>query len=73
MYDFIYKIWFYLQSGMCLGWERRKKPERERKTKTNKTKENQFPVWLLSHPPIYDMEADCFSVSKKTENKPDPD
>ena len=27
-----------------------------------------FPVWLPSHPPIYDMEADCFTVSKNTEN-----
>ena len=31
----------------------------------------QFPVWLTSHPPFYGMEADCFSVSKITENKPD--
>ena len=30
-----------------------------------------FPVWLLSHPPFYSMEAGCFSVSKNTENKPD--
>ena len=30
-----------------------------------------FPVWLPSYPPFYDMEADCFSVSKNTENKPD--
>ena len=28
-------------------------------------------VWLPSHPRFYDMEADCFSVSKNTENKPD--
>ena len=31
-----------------------------------------FPVWLPSHPPIYEkMEADCFPVSENTENKPD--
>ena len=35
--------------------------------KTAKT----FTVWLLSHPPFYGMEDDCFSVSKNTENKPD--
>ena len=26
-----------------------------------------FPIWLPSHPPVYEMEADCFPVS---ENKP---
>ena len=30
-----------------------------------------FPVWLPSQPPLYDMEADCFSVSKNAENRPD--
>ena len=45
---------------MRWGWE--KEPEREKKT---------FPVWLLSHPSFYDMEAECFPVSKITENKPD--
>ena len=35
----------------------------------NRTKKN--PVWFLSHPFIYKKEADCFPVSKGTENKPD--
>ena len=30
------------------------------------------PVWLPSHPPVYEkMEVDCFPVSKNTENKLD--
>ena len=32
---------------------------------------NKFPVWLLSYPPFYDMEADCFPVSDNIENKSD--
>ena len=46
---------------MRWGWE--KKTERECKKK--------IPVWLLSHSHFYDMEADCFPVSKNTESKPD--
>ena len=30
-----------------------------------------IPVWLPSHLPFYTLEADCFSVSKNTENTPD--
>ena len=37
----------------------------------NKIKEK-FPIWLPSHPPSYDMEADCFPVSESTENKLEP-
>ena len=37
MYDFNYKIWFYLQN-VC--WDGREKPETKK-----------FPVWLSSHPP----------------------
>ena len=40
-----------------------------RKKRKDETKEKIFPVWLASHPPIYEMEADCFPVSKNTENK----
>ena len=40
------------------------------KGKNEKTKEK-IPHWLPSHPPVYKMEADCFLVSEKTENKPD--
>ena len=39
--------------------------------KKNETKN--FPVWLPSHPPFYDMEANCFPVSENAENKPDLD
>ena len=52
-----------------IWWGSEKKPE------YNKTKcENQgkIPRLLPSHPPhVYEMEADCFPVSKDTENKPD--
>ena len=41
----------------------------EKKTK-DETKEKIFPVWLPSHPLVYEMEADCFPASKNTENKP---
>ena len=44
------------------------KPQNIQKTNT-KTKEK-FPVWLPSHPPVYEMEADNFPVSQNTENKP---
>ena len=30
-----------------------------------------FPVWLLSHFHVYEMEADCFPVSENAQNKPD--
>ena len=42
--------------------------EKPRNTKTNAKTKEKFPVWLPSHPPVYEMEADCFPV---TENKPD--
>ena len=45
-------------------WNGIKSPKNER----DETKEKIFPVWLPSHLPIYEMEADCFPVS---ENKPD--
>ena len=45
----------------------RKKKPKKRKTET---KEKIFPVWLPSHPPVDEMEADCFLVSENTENKP---
>ena len=43
----------------------KEKPRKKKK----RTKEE--PAWLLSHPPVYNMEADCFSPSESTENKPD--
>ena len=36
-----------------------------------KSETKKFPVWLPSYPRFYDMEADCFPVSEKDENKPD--
>ena len=40
------------------------KPRNIQKTKQRK----KLPVLLPSHPPVYEVEADCFPVS---ENKPD--
>ena len=64
MHDFIYK------DDICTineyDGDGRKKP----KKKWNKTKEK-FPLWLPSHPPVFDIEADCFLVSEGSENKPD--
>ena len=40
------------------------------KKKQNKTTEK-FPICLPSHPPVYDMETDCFPVSESIENKLD--
>ena len=42
--------------------------EKPRK-KLNRTKENA--VWLPSNPPVYNMEANCFPVFERNENKPD--
>ena len=42
-----------------------------RKTPKEKKLRKKFPVWLLSHPPFYGMEADCFPVSENTKNKSD--
>ena len=40
--------------------------------KIQKTKQKKkFPVWLPSHPPVYEVEADYCPVSENTENKPD--
>ena len=44
-----------------------------RKTPKNTKDEakQKFPVWLPSHSPVYNVEADCFPVSENTKNKPD--
>ena len=42
-------------------------PRNIQKTKQRK----KIPVWLPSHAPDNEMEADCFPVSENTENKPD--
>ena len=39
-----------------------------RKNTKNETNEKIFHVWLPFHPPVYEIEANCFPVS---ENKPD--
>ena len=65
MDDFIYNLWFiYNHCVMGVG-------EKPRNIYRAKTKEKKFPVWLPSHPPVYEMETDCFPVSENTENKPD--
>ena len=38
--------------------------------KTNAKIKEKFPVWLPTHSPVYEMEADCFPVSENIENKP---
>ena len=60
MYDFIYKNDFVCKNVYEMGMG--EKTERECK---------KIPVWLPSHPLVYDMEADYFPVSENTENKPD--
>ena len=66
-----WNVWFYRQKMILLtktdvwsGWE--KNPERKKKTKANKTKE-EIPVWLPSHPHFFDMEADSFPLSENNE------
>ena len=56
MNDFIYNIWFIYKNVIYI-----------QKTKQRK----KFPVWLPSHPSVYEVGADCFPVSENTENKPD--
>ena len=43
---------------------------KKNKNENTKPRKKIFPVWLPSHPPVYDMEADCFPVSENTKNKP---
>ena len=38
----------------------------------DETKKKKFPVWLPSHTPIYEVEADCFPVSKKHRKQAGP-
>ena len=47
--------------------------EKPRNAIKTKKCENQEKIshWLPSHPLVYEMEPDCFPVSKNTENKPD--
>ena len=40
-------------------------------TKNEYENQGKIPVWLPSHLSVYEMEANCFPVSKNTENKPD--
>ena len=52
-----------------IWWEWQKNPEIQINEKVKPRKK--IHVWLPSHPPVYEMEADCFPVSDNTENKPD--
>ena len=65
MDGFIYHLWFIYND--CVWWEWEKNPE----IYTERKQRKKFPVWLPSHLPVYEMEADCFPVSENTENKPD--
>ena len=65
MYDFIYNLWYIYNELCMMGMG-----EKSRNIQNTKTKEK-FPVWLPSHSPVYEMEADCFPVFENTENKPD--
>ena len=55
MYDFIYNWWFIYKRCYMMGMG-----EKTRNTKTETRKNS--PVWLLSHPLVYKMEADYFPV-----------
>ena len=55
----------YLQKYYMMGMG--EKLRNIQKTKQRK----KIPVWLPSHPPVYEVEADCFAVFENTENKPD--
>ena len=61
MYDFIYNLYFIYNELCMMGMG--EKPRNIQKT-NSKTKEK-FPVWLPSHSPVYEMEANW-----NTENKP---
>ena len=65
MCGFIYNSWFIYNEYYMMGMG--EKPQNIRKAKSRKN----FPVWLPSHPPVYEMEADCFPVSENIENKLD--
>ena len=69
-----WNVWFYLQLIIYLQWmlydgNGRKTPKNNKTKKRNQGKN--FPVWLPTYPPVYEMEADCFPVSENTENKLD--
>ena len=65
MYDGIYKLWFIYNEFICWEWE--KTPE----TFTNEKQGKNSPFGCSPISPSTKMEADCFPVSEKTENKPD--
>ena len=50
------------------GDGRKKTPKKNEKTKPRK---RFSPFWLPFPPPSTKLEADCFSVSENTANKPD--
>ena len=64
MNNFIYNIWFIYKNLIWWGWEKNREIYKRR------YKGKKIPVWLPSHLPVYEMEADCFPVSENTENKP---
>ena len=59
-------LWFIYKND--IWWEREKNPEIQKQMRKPRKR---FPILLPSHPPVYEMEADCFPVSENTENKPD--
>ena len=63
--------WFYLQYMVYLKKKRYMMGMGEKLRNIQKTKQRKkLPVWLPSHPPVYEVEADYFPVSENTENKP---
>ena len=68
-----WNLWFYLQLMIYLQWilydGNGRNPPKYTKNEYDKQRKK-FPVWLPSHPPDYEMEADCFPVSENTKNKP---
>ena len=57
---------YFTKNVVWWGWEKNAEIQKRIKTK------EKIPIRLhFPHPHCYDMEADCFPVSKNTENKPD--
>ena len=66
MYNFIYKWWFIYNECFMMGMGEKPRNIQKRMRKPRK----KFPVWLPSHLPVYEMEADCFPVSVNKSDLP---
>ena len=66
MYDFIYSLWFIYNEYIWWEWE--KNPE----ICTNENQGKKFPVWLPSHPPVYENGGRLFSGVRKHRKQAGP-